>query len=181
MADDQAVNSVLAVMGLVPGQEPIDGANVIVPVTQVVQEWIRSLNAGQIDALLRVQSVDSLRVLDGQLVDAIRRLKESIPNVQGLETMMKSLYELQVKIILFRCNELRNIPPARSADPAPFDPSAVNQLIGALNNKFTALGRILQTKRDEQYPVEAAAVSGGGAMYKAKKYKYKYLRAKNGI
>ena len=116
-----------------------------------------------------------LETIDRSLVDAINKFDGMGAGTRAMQDMMHSLYKLQAKIILFKCREMQS---------RGIDPRHVDQLVRALEHKFNALDAIMDAKYQNERRAgqrDASNHDGGGAIYKAKKYKYKYMCAKNAI
>ena len=167
-----AISAILERIGLSADREPFDGLDVRANIIPVIRKWLRGMNDGELQRIAGWDLSEGLPDIDTNLVRAINNLRDNAPSID-LRDMMRSLYKLQVKIILLRCDQLaRGIPPGINV-------GLVEDLAQALTRKVKALDEIMDAKFVQQIP--GSVHVGGGAAYKAKKYKYKYLRAKNAI
>lgn len=156
------------------GREPFPGAPTVKDqLRPLIHKWLRGFGEREVKNIAGWAESSGLAEIDGNLVSAINALqKEGSVDMRG---MMRSLYKLQLKIILLRCDKIGDRP-----GPHGIPHQLVQDLADALINKVEALDNIMDAKfvRETHVPV---SMGGGGAAYKAKKYKYKYLRAKNAI
>ena len=185
--EDDKIFVIMSLIGLGHSEIPFDNAPAKNEIREIVRQWSKNLSIDQIveivESQARLPPDARLETIDRSLVDAINKFDGMGAGTRAMRGMMHSLYKLQAKIILFKCREMQS---------RGIDPRHVDQLVRALEHKFNALDAIMDAKHRNERRAgqetgqpragqQATGKTGGGAVYKAKKYKYKYLRAKNAI
>lgn len=142
-------------------------------------------------------NVNNLAEKDHELVESIKKMLEyDIRNVDIFSNLLKQLYLLQIKVIIFNCRKF-----LQDKDKSGYINELFTNITKVLTNKLEALNKLFDAKMNQynsgeqkreaqELPISQQEVlpeqsqAGGAAKYYKDKYKYmkykmKYMELKN--